>query len=231
MRWVLWFPFSRWKNWDQEVREVKGLPKVTKLMSRRAETWTPGSKALAVSIKSHCPQWPWKDQLSKMSGKVHLKECIWVCVSSEVCEVCSSCLSVLICEPKGEEGGIWPFKSSDSQSSPASLTGACSSSFTPPKYVVLPPSVSPLYPYNLPLSSAMGLSDSLCPFLQICWHSPFIEVHTRKEGLPYVRQSLWKSFMNLWYKGLSNVTKTFTHSFTPKYPWLLAGIIQGCKDG
>lgn len=52
------------------------------------------------------------------------------------------------------------------------------------RYVALLPSVSPLYPYNPPLSSAMGLSDSLCPFLQICWHSPFIEVHTRKKRAP-----------------------------------------------
>lgn len=38
-------------------------------------------------------------------------------------------------------------------------------------------------------------------------------MHTRKKGLPYVRQSLCKSFMDLWYKGLSNVTNTFIHSF------------------
>lgn len=97
----------------------------------------------------------------------------------------------------------------------------------PPKYVTLPPSVSPLYPYNPPLSSAMGLSDSLCPFLQICWHSPFIEVHTRKKGLPYVRESLCKSFMDLWYKGLSNETNTFIHSFTNKYPTRHYMRIQG----
>lgn len=74
----------------------------------------------------------------------------------------------------------------------------------------------------------MGLSDSLCPFLQICWHSPFIEVHTRKKRLPYVRQSLCKSFMDLWYKGLSNATNPFIHSFTTKY---IQGSYQAlCRD-
>lgn len=40
---------------------------------------------------------------------------------------------------------------------------ACFSSFTPPKYVTLPPSVSPLYPYKPPLPSAVGLSDFSMP--------------------------------------------------------------------
>ena len=105
------------------------------------------------------------------------------------------------------------------------LSDAGFSAFTPPKYVTLPPSVSPLYPYNPPLSSVMGLSDSLCPFLQICWHSPFIEVRTRKKGLPYVRQSLCKSFMDLWHKGLSMwPTLSFIHS-QPNIPGLLTGTV------
>lgn len=69
-----------------------------------------------------------------------------------------------------------------------------------------------------------GLSDSLCPFLQICWHSPFIEVCPRKKGLPYVRQSLCKT---LWTSGTKacrmRPTLSFIHSFPTKYLGPLLG--------
>lgn len=63
-----------------------------------------------------------KAYLSKM-GKAHRQEHIWVCFDTEVCKVCLSCLGLLICEME-EVGEIWPFKSSDSKSSPASLMPA-----------------------------------------------------------------------------------------------------------
>ena len=123
MRWVSWFPFSRWRNWDQEVREVKGCPKVIQWMSTRAELQAP--KLWLFQLNHTVLSDLGKAHPSKILWKACLREHIWAFFSSEACKVCFSCLSLLICEPGVGVGlEIWPFKSSDPKWSPAALVPA-----------------------------------------------------------------------------------------------------------